>query len=569
MSGPRCLRSRLVSAVLLLACAASGVLLHACFRSEPTAGGNSNWLRVCDRDADCNDGNSCICGRCTSECAADNECSDYHRRATCQPAGMLDPRCQISNVCVLRCDAEIECAQRLGAGAACEGQVCAPPSPSNVDTRENEEPPRPAPPPMPGGPISEGLVTRPDDPARCEAKGLDLDGLTHSPGGALLPYPCRPFHPTLNNPYAVRCVDAWPWYDTGFPGDEYCILPPEPGQGIQYGVHPQGADWHAQVSTGDMGGYERANIPDGFVVPAGHEDAPTYVTSTPNTETGNYYRHQMRMRTGSHHMIAYARAGMPQDVREAWGRGVISDERINLPGAVRSAQNTPQGPSRPPEDDGLYQAIGPDLTLSIDVHHFNQTDADQLRETWTNLWWTQETRVRMHRVFGFPIGQSASSFARPGETQNYHASWKLDSDIRLLDLGAHRHAWTSNFSVWVERPDGSVEVLYQSFDWRDPPTFRYDSLTTNPVAQPDRLVDGGSSGVQQLTAGDELHFNCHIVYTPERAAAEGLPEPTVPLRFQPGTHAGEACVLFGSTAGGDLGTPDEHPGSPPPFATTE
>jgi hypothetical protein len=79
-------------------------------------------------------------------------------------------------------------------------------------------------------------------PAANDCQGFKLEGLLHSPGGDVLPNTCMPFHPTKNNPYAVRCVDAWPWYKTKFPGDDFCILPPPPDKGVQYGVHPQGAN---------------------------------------------------------------------------------------------------------------------------------------------------------------------------------------------------------------------------------------------------------------------------------------------------------------------------------------
>ena len=108
----------------------------------------------------------------------------------------------------------------------------------------------------------------------------------YSPGGTALPHPCEPYHPTLNNPYAVRCIDAWPWYKTEYPGDEYCILPPEPGKGIQFGVHPQGADWYAQVSQQDLSGYD--NPSDEFLMNPGEEEERNYVTGTPNSMPINF-----------------------------------------------------------------------------------------------------------------------------------------------------------------------------------------------------------------------------------------------------------------------------------------
>jgi dissimilatory sulfite reductase (desulfoviridin) alpha/beta subunit len=131
-------------------------------------------------------------------------------------------------------------------------------------------------------------------------RGFSFEGLIYSPGGDVLPNICEPFHPTTNNPYAVRCVDAWPWYATRFPGDEFCILPPEPSKGIQYGVHPQGKEWFAQVSVGDMSGYE--NLSTEWLMSSGEEEQANYITGT-EQPAFNYYRNYARMRGGSHHLV--------------------------------------------------------------------------------------------------------------------------------------------------------------------------------------------------------------------------------------------------------------------------
>src|SRR5687768_12656889 len=59
---------------------------------------------------------------------------------------------------------------------------------------------------------------------QCQA--MRLKGMKYSPGGSELPNSCAPWHQTLNNPYAIRCIDALPNFKTPFAGDEYCILPP-------------------------------------------------------------------------------------------------------------------------------------------------------------------------------------------------------------------------------------------------------------------------------------------------------------------------------------------------------
>ena len=92
------------------------------------------------------------------------------------------------------------------------------------------------------------VVSAPAISAECQ--GFKLDGLRYSPGGDVLPNKCEPYHHSKNNPYAVRCIDAWSHYDTGFESDDSCILPPPPDKGIQFGVHPQGPAWFEQAAAG-------------------------------------------------------------------------------------------------------------------------------------------------------------------------------------------------------------------------------------------------------------------------------------------------------------------------------
>jgi hypothetical protein len=405
----------------------------------------------------------------------------------------------------------------------------------------------------------------PDPSTGCESQGLELEGLLYSPGGTLLPHPCEPFHPTANNPYAVRCVDAWPWYDSGFLGDEYCILPPPPDKGVQFGVHPQGKDWYEQVSQGDLSGYE--NPPTEFLMDAGEEEERNYITGATNEQTSNYYRTYVRMRSGSHHMIVYSGPSSAQ--QEVWGPGgpqLGGDNRV--PGAQRPDQNTPVTLDKPAEDEGLYSVFPARPSITYNMHHFNSTAGVILKENWTNLWWeTEDATTELIPISGIDIGILVS----PGETVDLHNVYTATQPTRIVDLFGHRHAWTPNFSAWIEGKDGNTEIIYQSFDWFDQPTYRYDSIATNPAPAPEQRSDGAASGMVMLEAGDELHFNCHIAFTDEQAAATGAPSPSEVgvLRFANEAFTGEMCILFGTTAGVRLPLMSRSPDPAPDFARVE
>ena len=406
----------------------------------------------------------------------------------------------------------------------------------------------------------------------CNTPGLQLDGMMYSPGGTLLPFPCEPFHPTFNNPYAVRCIDAWSWYETQFPGDEFCILPPEPGKGIQVGVHPQGVQWYAQVSAGDLNGYQ--GVAGEFLMDPGDEEERNYITSTPNKEEIKYYRSNVRMRAGSHHMIVSGSSASGQQ-REAWARGAggigLGGGSTSLPGAQRPDENVPKTLDKPAEDKGLYSVVEADQDVTFNMHHFNSTEQTTLKEAWINLWFEEDATIRVRGIFGMPISQAISTFAQPGQVVDKHYSFPINTEMRVLQLFGHRHVWTTNFSAWVERSSGEQEIVYQSFDWFDQPTYRYDSITGNPTPAPEQLIDGGHSGALVLQPGERLHFNCHINYTDERAAEEEAPTPASigSLRFANQAFEGEMCILFGSTAGEAIGTPAADTGPLPSFATID
>lgn len=376
-------------------------------------------------------------------------------------------------------------------------------------------------------------------------------GAMYSPGGTVLPFPCDPFHPTTNNPYAVRCVDAWAHYDTGFPGDDFCILPPPPDKGFQYGVHPQGKDWYAQVSTGDMSGY--MNPPAEFVLPSGGEVERNYYTSTDNTTEVNFYRNYPRMRAGSHHMIVVADAKNAQ--LEVWGPGSPGGlfSGTGLPGAQRPDENAPKSLEKPAEDAGYYSVMPANTGVTFDMHHFNATAENILKEAWTNIWFEDDATKRVSGLRGLDLIQVATMAIQPGQTVDYHYLLSAPTRTRIVTLFGHRHAWTTNFSAWIDKGAGDLEILYQSFNWYDEPTYRYDSLTMNPVPDFGALTDGAATGVRWLEPGQNLHFNCRIQYTDARAAAVNAPirpAENGTLGFANEAFTAEMCILFGQTAEG-------------------
>lgn len=96
-----------------------------------------------------------------------------------------------------------------------------------------------------------------------------------------------------------------------------------------------------------------------------------------------------------------------------------------------------------------------------------------------------------------------------------------DTPIRLLRVFGHQHFWTTNFTAWIERANSTEpEVIYQSFDWEDMPTFRYDSVAMNRPPDPELEIDGAVSGI---CGGPAVAARCFASSRTRRAPARRLP----------------------------------------------
>jgi hypothetical protein len=421
------------------------------------------------------------------------------------------------------------------------------------------------------------VATCPDCAIPPECQGISFDGIKYSPGGAALPNKCEPFHPTTNNPYAVRCIDAYPDFETGFPGDEYCILPPPPELGMQVGLHPQGDvdTYWEQIWAGDYSGYQ--NPPAESVVEAGGEITQNYRGHATNTEEKNYYRTYFRMRTGSHHnIITMHPGGMPDEWIQGIGDALpgLFDSSSGavqgvLGGQQRPDDSTPVSFEKPPEDEGLYLVFPAAPSIIFNMHHFNTTDGPILREGWSNIWWEEDARVRASWYMGLAPEQLLTLSVSPNRVVDFHYAWNVSAELRLLRVFGHRHFWTPNFSTWIERATGETELIYQSYDWADMPTYRYDSVAQNPPLAPEMKNDGAVTGIVNLHPGDQLHFNCHVEFTDEHAAGDPkapMPSELGNLRFANQAYTGEMCIQFGNVTGGSLGLPGSSTTPVPDFA---
>lgn len=370
-----------------------------------------------------------------------------------------------------------------------------------------------------------------DLPAEC--KGFEVAGLKASPGGSTLPNKCAPFHGTLNNPYAIRCIDADPSYKTNYRGDEFCILPPPEELGTQIHVGPEDYDQ-----------------PGTFALGPGEEENTSYYVNAPNTGDHFYYRTNWRMRPGSHHMIITI---SDDDRPDGWAADLQGPSAKNsatagfevgpsvhsFGGSQRPDLDRPQGTlDTPPENVGIGAKLLAKQQFNFNLHHINTGTDPVLREAWVNVWYMDEKDVtktmKSLAASGSPIDVSIPAHQRT--VLKYKCD--VQGDSRIITLNGHRHAHTDRFSVWVKKQSGETVSAYESFNWEDMPTYQYDSVSSNPTPDVPTETDGASSGTLEVQQGDEVHFLCDIDNTLDK-----------PLRFANEAIDGEMCILFGSYVG--------------------
>jgi hypothetical protein len=364
-----------------------------------------------------------------------------------------------------------------------------------------------------------------DIPKQC--RGIDVRGLEYSPGGDVLPNRCAPFDGTYNNPYAIRCVDADPEYATQWLGDEFCILPPPPELGTQVYVGPKSYD--------DPDDYEA------YLLEPGEEINTLYFVNSENDEPRFYYRTNWRMRDGSHHMIVQLLNG---DREDGWATDGASRSEVGLAGggfggSQRTDIDRPQGTLQVPDENiGLGGRLAANQQFAFNLHHMNRFEEPILREAWTNVWYVEDDEVtRPMESFGL-IGNPADVAVPDGEHRLLHYRSEVVGNPRIISMFGHRHANTDRFGIWIEREDGETINAYESFEYTDMPLYQYDSVSLNPEPDVEARVDGGHSGLLELSEGDVLHFVCDIN---NRSG--------VTLRFVNELITGEMCIVFGSVTG--------------------
>lgn len=295
--------------------------------------------------------------------------------------------------------------------------------------------------------------------------------------------------------------------DTGWAGDEYCILPPPPDKGFQVHIGPE----------------DYSNPDPKYVLQPGEETNLNFPAVSGNTDDVYYYYRQYRLRPGTHHAIVNATGG--------------GFEGRRLGGSQNLAKDVPHLNRVPPENQGVGMQLGARTPLSVNLHYMNSTDKPIIQEAWINFWYKDETEVTEPAQEMFANGGVGMAI-QPGEhTVLGPYACPITTPGRLLSMYGHYHANSVRFSAWRVR-NGQREKIYEAYDWHDPPVLEFNSVVENSPPEPDTLRYGGWNGPLDLQVGDSLEWACEV-----RNETDNV------LRFANELYTGEMCILIGDAVG--------------------
>ena len=381
------------------------------------------------------------------------------------------------------------------AGAAGDTAAPAPSDTSDSEPAVTATDPEVAPDPMEADPGIDD-VTEADPADNCEDRRVSYATPCHGD-----PNPCN--------------------IDSGYPGDEYCLLPPAPEEGFQIHIGPKDYGDPAEIAK--------------YLIEPNQEFNNSVLGHIPLEEDVWFNRINVQMRPGSHHWISSVIAGKPEE-RVYDGTSCEGAQQI---GSIGGGQNliydNPPGGVQAPENEGLGRSLSGNSSLCMNLHAYNFTEEPALRELWINVYTVDESEVTQRgRSIGVVGGFGLN--VPPGASETLTYTQAFSEPGRIIQLYGHRHVWTPRFAVRL-----NDDLIYDSWDWQESRVFNYDSLTENPPPNPDLQVDGAVSGVLEVNAGDEVTFSCFIEN-----------ESDITLRWANELYTGEMCNLWGTAVGTSL-----------------
>ena len=364
-----------------------------------------------------------------------------------------------------------------------------PPTSAQTEPTKAAEPAKPAEPVKPVDTASQGTPTQP--PAAMPGAMPPSTPSTPTVQGIAPP---DGFKPNAMNECGIN---------TGWPGDNYCILPPPPDKGFQLHIGPS----------------DYKNPEPQYILAPGQEYVHTFMNTSANDHDIKFYIRQYRMRPGAHHTI----------VRDTSTGRRLSGSDVN--------QDHPVGGITAPENAGIGIPLAAHAPISTDHHAINTTDHPLLQEVWVNFWYVDPAKVTESTNLLYDPGSISDTVAPHADVVLGPYQCDIKTQGRLISMFGHVHANNVRFSAWRTRA-GKKDLIYEAYHWEEPLWLEFTSLAKNPIVDAEKKLDGGWTGVLDLQPGDTLAWECHEVNQRDTT-----------LKFTNKTYDGQMCIIIGELVG--------------------
>jgi hypothetical protein len=315
---------------------------------------------------------------------------------------------------------------------------------------------------------------------------------------------------------------------TDFADDHACIPAPLPGEGIQIHIGPSNYDDPDEVAK--------------FVMHPGEESSDCFAIHTPNKDRIVYQTNVLSGRAGTHHMINTLFEGDEQTGSFGNCGGRNKDSGLKQIGSLPGASKPYMPRSQvAPEYAHVGNELAGNALLEADMHYFNFTEKDILREVWINLYFApDESKIteysKVIRGFG-GLGWNSDPIM-PGTDKTYKYECAIKGDGNIMQLLGHYHSHGKQFTSSIRRKNGQIDKVFEMFNYLEPATFDYNSVVKNPEFADN--ASGATSGILKVQDGDVLLWDCHIIN-------DGM----VALKYINEVKNGEMCNVWGYSIGTD------------------
>ncbi|MCK8493024.1 hypothetical protein M0L20_14240 [Spirosoma sp. RP8] len=200
--------------------------------------------------------------------------------------------------------------------------------------------------------------------------------------------------------------------------------------------------------------------------------------SVGNTEAIYVNRYETKMRSGSHHFVAYSFRDtnfLPNlnDVRDLHN----ADKSLNLTTALAMANHVYLAGSQAQYQDytfpeGTALLIPAGTSLDLNSHYVNKTNGVMQGEAQINLYTVDKSKVQQVVK---TLDLNNSNLAIPANKRvTLTKSFVFDKPRKVLTLTSHMHKLGEKFVIKIKGGSRDGEIVYTSTDWEHPDivTFR-------------------------------------------------------------------------------------------------